>query len=128
MISGRIKRAWRSFLSGKRETSLPDHAVIVHFHCQPEEEDAFYELAERLWCSEEIKRVGVYDGHEIAVDDTDGTLYFYGDDADALFLAACPLLRSAEFLAGAYVLLRYGGINDPEVGEVWTRLSAGAGS
>ena len=58
----------------------------------------------------------------MALDDTDGTMFFYGNDADSLFLAAYPLLRSVDFLNGAYVLLRYGRANYPGTREVWTRL------
>jgi len=52
--------------------------------------------------------VGEYDGHEIAVDGSDGVLYMYGPDADLLFGKVAPVPRSAAFVAGAQATKRYG--------------------
>jgi hypothetical protein len=52
--------------------------------------------------------VGELDGNEIAVDLSDGSLYMYGPDADALFAVVRPLLAGADCLRGTRVRLRYG--------------------
>ena len=53
-------------------------------------------------------QAGEYDGNEVAVDGSDGTLYMYGPDADKLFAAIRPALEACSFMKGALVRLRYG--------------------
>lgn len=52
--------------------------------------------------------VGKLDGSEVAANGSEGTLYLYGPDADALFAVARPILEAADFMRGARVQLRYG--------------------
>ena len=60
-----------------------------------------------------------FDGNEVATDGSDGFLYMYGPDADALFGAVRPALEGAPFMRGARVTLRYGppqdGVREVEV-------------
>lgn len=53
-------------------------------------------------------RAGEYDGHEIAVDGSDGSIYMYGPDADLLFETIRPILETTHFMRGATVVKRYG--------------------
>ena len=66
-------------------------------------------------------RVGEYDGDEIAVDLSDGSLYMYGPTGDALFAAVKPVLESANFMKGAVVTVRYG---PPGARQTTTTLGA----
>lgn len=47
-------------------------------------------------------------GNEIAADLSDGSLYMYGPDAEALLAVVRPLLASADCLRNARATLRYG--------------------
>ena len=51
---------------------------------------------------------GEYDGHEIAVDYSDGILYMYGQNAENLFKVIKPTLDSCDFMKGATAKLRFG--------------------
>lgn len=66
---------------------------------------------------------GEYDGNEVATDGSDGYLYMYGPDADALFSTVRPLLEAVDFMQGARVKLRYGPPEDG-VKEVEVKLGA----
>ena len=44
----------------------------------------------------------------MAVSGSDGTLYMYGPDADALFAAVKPVLASAACIRNVVATLRYG--------------------
>lgn len=48
------------------------------------------------------------DGHEIAMDGSDGFMYIYGPSADRLFEVIEPVLKATDFMQGAEVQLRYG--------------------
>jgi len=66
------------------------------------------ELEGKLECAISAAGVGEYDGNEIAVDGSDGSLYMNGPDADALFQAVEPVLRGCPWLREGSALLRYG--------------------
>lgn len=51
--------------------------------------------------------IGRYDGHEVNMDDTDGRLFAYGKNAEALFKVMQPILNDFEFLYDAQVYLRF---------------------
>ncbi len=65
------------------------------------------------------KNVGELDGHEIAIDGSDGFLFLYGPDADALFAVIEPVLRKSPVMPGADATLRYG---DPDEADVKQKL------
>jgi hypothetical protein len=97
-------------------TGMTQHSVVVQF----------YDFADKFWTEEsrsldplfaledelnavlEGTDVGELDGHEIAVDGSDGFLFLYGPDADALFALIEPILRKSAVMAGADATLRYG--------------------
>ena len=55
-------------------------------------------------------KAGEYDGNEIAVDGSDGSLFMYGPDADRLLEVIEPIIRASSFMKGAQVRRRYGGV------------------
>jgi len=86
-----------------------EHAVIVTFtYGGSTDLDPLFALEKQLESSIAAARAGEYDGNEVAVDGSDGTLYMYGPDADKLFAAVRPALEACSFMRGAVVKLRYG--------------------
>jgi hypothetical protein len=87
---------------------MEEHAVIALFDYTADSLDPLYDLEEQLEAAITSAGVGEFDGNEIAVDLSDGSLYMYGPDADALFAVVRPLLAGADCLRGTRVRLRYG--------------------
>jgi hypothetical protein len=85
-----------------------EHSVIVHFQYGIEGLDSLYKLEDDLEAVILEMRVGEYDGHEIAMDNSDGYLYMYGTNAEKLFKAVRPTLEACEFMKGAKAILRFG--------------------
>jgi len=96
-----------------------DHAVIVRFTYGSTDLSRLFELEDKLEPAIAAAKTGEYDGHEIAVDGSDGILYMYGPDADRLFETVEPILKATPFLNGAKVTVRYGppadGVREREV-------------
>ena len=90
----------------------PEHAVIVHFAYGSTDLGRLFELEDRLESAISAAGVGEYDGHELAVDGSDGYLYMYGPDADKLFEVIRPILKRTSFMSGAEVRKRYGPPSD----------------
>ena len=86
----------------------PEHAVIVEFNYGHTDMQPIFSLGDQLRDAIESARAGEYDGNEVAADGSSGSLYMYGPDADALYRAVAPILRSCAFMSGARVRLRYG--------------------
>jgi hypothetical protein len=91
---------------------MSEHAVIVRFTYGLNDLDALFALEDRLDDAIERAAVGEYDGHEIATDLSDGSIYMYGPDADDLFAVVLPVLRATDFTVGASVVRRYGEASD----------------
>ncbi len=74
--------------------------------------DDFWELNERLY--QEIARSGAgeFDGNEVGQDSA--TLFAYGPNADQLFQAIEPVLRSYPVCRNARVVIRHGGPGSPQ--------------
>jgi hypothetical protein len=89
-----------------------EHSVVIHFMYLKEELDALHELDLKLDKLIREKGVGVYDWHEINLDMTDGTLYMYGPNAEALFKAVKPVLEETDFTKNAVAVLRFGGLRE----------------
>jgi hypothetical protein len=106
-----------------RTTPQPEHAVIITFHYGTTDLAPLFEIEDKLRTAIDGAGLGEYDGHEVATDGSDGTLYMYGPSADALFEAALPVLETAPFMQGATAKLRYG---PPEAGvkQIERRISA----
>jgi hypothetical protein len=85
-----------------------EQAVIVYFQYGSQDLSRLYELEDRVEAAILKDGAGEYDGHEIAVDGSDGVLYMYGPDANFLFETVHPILETALFMRGAKVIKRYG--------------------
>ena len=85
-----------------------EHAVIIQFNYGIEGLDSLYKLEDDLEAVINEKKAGEYDGHEIAMDNSDGFLYMYGPNAETLFKAVKPILETYKFMIGAKALLRFG--------------------
>jgi len=85
-----------------------EQAVVIHFHYGSRDLTKLFELENKLEAVVAKARVGEYDGHEVAIDGSDGFLYLYGPDADKLFQVIRPTLEKASFIRGAEVVKRYG--------------------
>jgi hypothetical protein len=97
------------------------HSVIITFTYGIEELDDLFDLEDKLRNAIELKHVGEYDGHEIAMDSSDGTLYMYGPNAQTLFKCIKPILEETEFMRGAIAQLRFGPLSD-DVDEIEIEL------
>lgn len=99
--------------------SPSEHAVLVHFAYGSTDLSRLIALEERLEEAIVAACAGELDGNEVAADGSDGTLYMYGPNADALFAAVRPTLEATDFMQGARVLIRYGspaeGVRSTEV-------------
>ncbi|PSR52107.1 hypothetical protein AHMF7605_00510 [Adhaeribacter arboris] len=108
---------------GNQEENLKnnesEHAVIIHFNYGIEGLEALHGLEDKLEKVITENNVGDYDGHEIAVDYSDGFLYMYGPNAENLFKAVKPILVITDFMKGAKAKLRFGppydGVKEIEV-------------
>ncbi|MBI3948139.1 MAG: hypothetical protein HY321_19635 [Armatimonadetes bacterium] len=87
---------------------MSEHAVIVSFAYGDRNLDALFDLEEKLEAAIEEAGVGEYDGNEIAVDGSDGSLFMFGPDAERLFAVVQPILATTPFMKGAEVHLRFG--------------------
>src|ERR1700748_1502178 len=70
--------------------SAPEQAVIVHFDYGKPDWKPFFEFETTLENAINRSGAGNYDGNELAVDGSDGTLFMYGRDADKLLAVAKP--------------------------------------
>ena len=91
---------------------MSEQAVIVRFDYGSTNLDALFELEDQLEAVLEGGDVGEYDGHEIAVDGSDGLLFMYGPDADALFAKVKPTLLETTAIKNVAATLRYGPPDD----------------
>ena len=85
-----------------------DHAVIVHFEYGSTDLQRLFALEKLLETAIAEAAAGELDGNEVATDGSDGSLYMYGPDGDALFAVVRPVLESCPFMRGARVRVRYG--------------------
>ena len=84
-----------------------DQAVLVQIALPTDGEIGLDEIEDPLIEAIDRAGVGEFDGNEIGPDGA--TLYMYGPDADRLFSAVEPVLRSASLPAGSHAVVRYGG-------------------
>src|SRR5688500_11513709 len=92
----------------EQSNKVAEQAVIVNFNYGKEGMEELYLLSDKL--EKEISKngVGEFDGHEIATDYSDGSLYMYGPNAELLFKTIKPTLESVDFMKGAKATLRFG--------------------
>ena len=85
-----------------------EHAVIIYFNNGIKGMDEIYELSDELRTIIEKNNLGEFDGHEVAIDNSDGSLYMYGPNAELLFKGIKSTLEKTRFLNGAEAVLRFG--------------------
>lgn len=114
-----MKELFENELNSDSEESKVDyqHAVLVHFINGTQGMEDHYTVGAELSRAIEQKGLGVYDFHEIAMDDSHGTLFMYGNNAEDLFKGVLPILKKAQFCKGATAVLRFGSHNT-EVPEI----------
>jgi hypothetical protein len=97
----------------------PEHAVIIRFNYGIDGLDELHNLERKLQKVIQDNNVGEYDGHEIAIDYSDGFLYMYGPNAENLFKTINQILKETTFMKGAIAKLRFGppeeGVKEIEV-------------
>jgi hypothetical protein len=94
---------------------MADHAVLVHITSLADEDAGLDEVEDPLIEAIELAGVGEFDGNEIGPEGA--VLYMYGPDAEALWAAVEPVLRSAGLGVGCYAIKRYGppGANESRI-------------
>ncbi len=85
--------------------------VIISFNESFNGLDEIHKLDIKLFDSIP-SNIGSYDGHEVAMDDSHGTLFAYGYNAEELFKTMEPILKEFDFLKEASVYLRFNKKND----------------
>ena len=70
--------------------------------------EPIYELENKLEVVISENDAGEYDGHEISMDYSAGTLFLYGPNAEKLFKLIQPILKNADCLVDVKVKLRFG--------------------
>ncbi len=98
----------RLFGNKTQDSSSGDHAVIVHFDYGSTDLAPLFALEEQLEQAINDAGVGEFDGNEVAVDGSDGSLYMYGPDADRLFATVRPVLERSTAIRNAVATVRYG--------------------
>ncbi|MBL8565661.1 MAG: hypothetical protein JNM89_08095 [Hyphomicrobiaceae bacterium] len=69
-----------------------------------------------------VEGTGVLDGHEIAIDGSEGTFYFYGPDARALFESIEEILDTSPITRGGTATLVFGDPADDDAPAEMVRL------
>jgi hypothetical protein len=95
---------------------MDQQALIIHLNDIGERADemgldaldALLALQEDLAQAIEPTGIGEVDGNEIAMDDSEGSLYAYGPDAKVMLQAVLPVICRSPLAAGGQVYLRYG--------------------
>jgi len=96
---------FEGLLENATDYELTEDSVLIQFGAFGGL-DEIHKLDLRLF-DEIPAEIGWHDGHEVAVDDTHGTLFSYGDNAEKLFLTMLPILKDFDFLDGATVHLSF---------------------
>ena len=112
-----------------KKSVTTEHAVLVHLRLSDahfgtrQEMDAIHALSERLEAKILEAKAGEFDGDEFG--QRECTLYMYGPDADALFVAIERELRASPLSRGGWVIKRYGAAEDRSAKELRINLDAG---
>lgn len=80
-------------------------SVIIYFKYGLESDDPYYNTIDKLRFCIDHKNLGLYDGHEIAMDNSDGSFYMYSHDAIHLFNEIKDILTGTAFLKSAHVVI-----------------------
>lgn len=67
-----------------------------------------YAIGDQIRVAVADAKVGEYDGHELPADGSEGRIFVYGPDAEAIFRAIRPVLEASPLMRGATVTLWFG--------------------
>jgi hypothetical protein len=87
---------------------MSEQAVIAYFDYEGDGLGPLFEIEDHLEAAIIQAKAGEFDGNEMNVKLTDGSLYMYGADAEVLFAVVRPILSSAKCLRNIRVKLRFG--------------------
>ena len=85
-----------------------EHSVIVHFNSGIDELEEVHKLEDKLVDCLKDSNVGWWDGHEVAMDNSEGWIFLYGRNAESLFKKVQPILENSNLMKGAIANLRFG--------------------
>ena len=85
-----------------------NHSIIICFDYGIKSLDPLHQLGDRLTYLLDQSGEGFYDGHEIAMDDSDGAIYIYAKNAEKIYKMIEPVLFEVEWMHGAIVRLQFG--------------------
>lgn len=105
-------------LDNSEEYPEEDQQLIVSFEYNRLDLMPLRDLEAKLQRTLERHDVGQGNGHTLAADLSDGSLFFVCADAARLFDVIGPVLREADFMAGAVARLFDGAPGDPGVTEL----------
>lgn len=96
---------WKSIIRGAH---MAEQAVIIHFRYGNTDLNPLFAVEDKLIHAIDAARAGEFDGHDIAIDGSNGYFYMYSSDADRQFAVVRPVLESAACIHDAVATLRYG--------------------
>lgn len=116
----RLRDVPRVQLAGQRVGKMGAQALIIRlYHLGERAEsigmealDALLALQEQLASAVEGAGLGEVDGNEIALDDSEGSLWVYGPDAKAMLKATLSVVCRSPLAPGGQAILRYGDVAD----------------
>jgi hypothetical protein len=86
----------------------PVQEIEVHFGYGSTNYQHLYALEDELRRTITDAAVGMYEGHDVSVDGSDGYYFMYGPDAEAIFRVISPVLAASSFMHGARVTMWFG--------------------
>ncbi len=94
------------------------HSIIIAFRYGLDSMTPMHQLGDRMAYVVDHTDLGYYDGHELAVDDSHGSFYLYGINAEEIYKLIEPLLFEVDWMQGAHVTLRFGNRNEDNVKKI----------
>ena len=85
-----------------------EQSVIITFNYGIDSLDPLHQLGDRLSYLLDQGNDGYYDGHELALDNSDGAIFLYGNNAETLYKLIEPMLDEVDWMHGAEVILTFG--------------------
>src|ERR1700685_4252388 len=96
--NGRVAMSLLSKLFGSKaevKKGPPQQEVEVHFSYGSTNFQHLYALEDVLRRTVADAAVGMYEGHDVDEDGSDGYFYMYGTDAEAIYRVISPVLSSS---------------------------------
>jgi len=85
-----------------------EQAIIIRFDYGLDDLTPFYDLSKKLASTIKKSGLGEYDGHEMAIDKSDGFFFIYGPNVRELYEIIRHTIESTSFMKDAKVKLRFG--------------------